>query len=125
MIAGSGSFKTVSAVSTLPTWTGSAVVLAPSAELGPMLAADRKHIGHRVFVLHPNTAHEVGFNVLDWIDPSSPMAETDVRAVVDWVCGDLARDDANADFFKSRGKALVTCLLAHMLWDDDLAPELK
>jgi type IV secretion system protein VirD4 len=125
MIAGSGSFKTVSAVSTLLTWTGSTVVLDPSAELGPMLAADRRRIGHRVFVLHPNTAHEVGFNVLDWIDPASPMAETDVRAVVDWVCGDLSRDDANADFFKSRGKSLVTCLLTHMLWDDALAPELK
>ena len=125
MIAGSGSFKTVSAVSTLLTWTGSAVVLDPSAELGPMLAADRERIGHQVFVLHPNTAHEVGFNVLDWIDTSSPMAETDVRAVVDWVCGDLSRDDANADFFKSRGKALVACLLAHMLWDDGLAPDLK
>ena len=125
MIAGSGSFKTTSAISTLLTWTGSAVVLDPSAELGPMLAADRERIGHRTFLLDPRTAHEVGFNVLDWIDPASPMAETDVRAVVDWVCGDLSRDDANADFFKSRGKALVTCLLAHMLWDDGLAPELK
>jgi len=125
VIAGSGSFKTVSAVSTLLTWTGSAVVLDPSAELGPMLAADRERIGHRVFVLHPKTAHDVGFNALDWIDPSSPMAETDVRAVVDWVCGDLSRDDANAEFFKNRGKSLVTCLLAHMLWDDALAPQLK
>ncbi len=124
-IAGSGSYKTTSAVSTLLTWGGSAVVLDPSAELGPMLGADRERMGHRVFVLHPRSAHEVGFNVLDWIDVTSPLAETDVRAVVDWVCGDQSGQDANADFFKSRGKALVTCLLAHMLWDHRLPPAFK
>ena len=90
-----------------------------------MLAANRARLAHTVFVLHPNTAHEVGFNVLDWIDPSSPMPKTDVCVVVDWVRGDLARHDANADLFKGRGKAFVTCLLAHMLWDDGLALELK
>lgn len=126
IIAGSGAFKTVgSAIPTLLAWSGSAVVLDPSAELGPMLAEDRRRTGHRVFVLHPNTAHEIGFNALDWIDIGSPMADTDVLSVVEWICGDTPHEDATAAFFKGRGKALVTCLLAHILWDDTLPAELK
>jgi type IV secretion system protein VirD4 len=126
VIAGSGSFKTTGhAVPTLLTWTGSAVVLDPSTELAPMLAADCRQKGQRVFMLHPNTAHEIGFNALDWIDVSSPMAETDVMSVVEWICGDTPIEDATAAFFKGRGKALIACLLAHMLWDPELAPELK
>lgn len=125
MVAGSGSFKTTSAVSTLLTWTGSAVVLDPSAELAPMLAADRARMGHKVFTLDPKTAHAVGFNVLDWIDIDSPTAEADVLAVVEWICGDLPDTDANDEFFNKRGRALITCLLAHMLWDDRLPAEMK
>ena len=121
VVAGSGSFKTTSAVSTLLTWTGSAVVLDPAAELGPMLEAARRRMGHRVFVLSPDHAAACGFNVLDWIDTVSPLAETDVSAVVEWVCGTRATGDATAEFFESRGKALVTCLLAHLLWDPDPA----
>jgi type IV secretion system protein VirD4 len=125
VIAGSGSFKTTSAVSTLLTWTGSAVVLDPSAELAPMLEADRRQKSQSVFVLDPNTAHEISFNALDWIDIASPMGETDVMSVVEWICGDTPIEDATAAFFKGRGKALVACLLAHMLWDPEPAPELK
>jgi hypothetical protein len=83
VVAGSGSFKTTSAVSTLLTWTGSVVVLDPAAELGPMLEAARRGMGHRVFILTPDHAAACGFNVLDWIDTASPLAETDVRAVVE------------------------------------------
>ncbi|MGH7121083.1 MAG: type IV secretory system conjugative DNA transfer family protein, partial [Acetobacteraceae bacterium] len=125
VIAGSGSYKTTSAVSTLLMWTGSTVVLDPSTELGPMLRAAREAMGHRVFELNPRTAGEVGFNVLDWIDITSPMADADVAAVVDWVCGAVRGTDSNAEFFNKRGKALVTCLLAHMLWDESLALEHK
>ena len=121
VIAGSGSFKTTSAVSTLLTWTGSVVVLDPAAELGPMLEAARERMGHRVFLLSPDHAAACGFNVLDWIDIGSPLAETDVSAVVEWVCGTRTSTDATAEFFKSRGKALVTCLLAHVLWDPGFA----
>jgi type IV secretion system protein VirD4 len=126
VIAGSGSFKTTGhAVPTLLTWTGSAVVLDPSTELAPMLEADHRQKGQRDFVLHPNTAHEIGFNALDWIDITAPMAETDVMSIVEWICGDTQIEDATAAFFKGRGKALVACLLAHMLWDPEPAPELK
>jgi len=120
VIAGSGSFKTTSAVSTLLTWTGSVVVLDPAAELGPMLEAARRQMQHRVFILSLDHSAACGFNVLDWIDTASPLAETDVRAVVEWICGTPAAADATAEFFESRAKALVTCLLANMLWDPAL-----
>ena len=58
----------------------------------PILASDRARIGHWVFPLHPTTAHDIGVGILAWIDPASPMAETDVRAVVDWVCGACVND---------------------------------
>jgi type IV secretion system protein VirD4 len=125
IIAGSGAYKTTSAVSTLLNWTGSAVVLDPAGELGPMLIDDRQRMGHRVFILSLGHAHAVGFNVLDWIDINSPMAETDIGAVVEWICGHTPADDATAEFFKGRGKALIACLLAHMVWDPKLPAEQK
>jgi type IV secretion system protein VirD4 len=126
VISGPGGYKTTgSAIPTLLTWTGAAVVLDPSAELGPMLAEARRGMGHRVVVLSPNTAREIGFNALDWIDINSPMAETDVRAVVEWICGDTPVNDASAAFFRGRGKALVTCLLAHILWAGDIDPDMR
>src|SRR5215472_4392337 len=125
LVSGSGGFKTVCAASTLCTWRGSAVVLDPATELGPMLKAERERMGHRVHILSPTNAAADGFNALDWIDITSPVAETDVSAVVEWVCGYTARRDQTAQFFKDQGKALVTCLLAHMLWDTTLLKEFK
>jgi type IV secretion system protein VirD4 len=124
IFAGAGSFKSTSAISTLLTWSGSAVVLDPSCELGPMLANALQNMGHRIYQLG---LHEgIGFNVLDWIDIGSPLAATNVLSIVDWVCGDAAPgQDANGAFFASRGKALVSCLLAHMLWDPALPKEDK
>lgn len=43
-----------------------------------------------------------------------------MQTVVQWVCGDTKQDGGNDAFFKDSGKELVTCLLAHMLWDDTL-----
>jgi type IV secretion system protein VirD4 len=127
IIAGSGSFKTVSAVSSLLTWTGSAVVLDPAEELGPMLERDRQRLGHKVFVLSPQSAGTTGFNVLDWIDINSPMAEPNVDAVVEWICGHTERRDQKEDaqFFKDRGKDLVRCMLTQILWDPDLPQSAK
>jgi len=125
MFAGSGGYKSTTAVATLLNWSGSAVVLDPSVELGPMLRAAREAIGHKVYELNPR-ASGVGFNVLDWIDITSPLAEIDVAAVVDWVCGDNPNSsDANSDFFKSSGKELVTAVLAHILWDTEIPADLK
>jgi type IV secretion system protein VirD4 len=90
-----------------------------------MLIDDRQRMGHGVFILTPELAHATGFNVLDWIDSTSPMAETDIGAVVEWICRNTLADDATAEFFKGRGKALITCLLAHMMWDPKLPAEQK
>jgi type IV secretion system protein VirD4 len=125
IVAGSGSYKTVSAVSTGLTWRGSMVALDPSAELGPMLAQERRRMGHRVFILTPETATTVGFNVLEWIDITSPIAETDIAAVVEWVAGYTPKSDKTNEFFKNRGKALITCLLAHLVWDSTLPADQK
>ena len=126
LFSGSGGYKTTgSAVPTLLHWRGSAIVLDPSLELSPMLADARRRMQHEVFTLHPETAHVVGFNALEWIDINSPMAETDILSVVEWICGEVPSDNATAAFFMGRGKALVACLLAHMLWAEDLSAELK
>ena len=67
VLAGSGGFKTTSVgVPTLLAWTGSAVVLDPSREIGPMVADYRsKNLGHSIVFLDPATAKESGINVLD------------------------------------------------------------
>ena len=124
VFAGSGGFKTVSAASTLVHWTGAAVVLDPSRELGPMLAAARANMGHKIISLEPGTPG--GINILDWIDVTQPLAETNVHAVVGWIFGEAEGGSSDADkFFRNWGKQLVACLLAHMLWDETLPAEAK
>jgi type IV secretion system protein VirD4 len=125
VFAGTGSFKSTSAVSTLLTWTGAAVVLDPSGELGPMLAPAREARGQHVYQL--DLRGNEGLNVLDWIDIESPLATTNVLTVVTWACGDpqAGSKDKSSEFFEARGRALVACLLAHMLWDPALPAHLK
>ena len=124
VFAGPGSFKSTSAVTTLTTWTGSAVVLDPSTELGPMLRPFRETLGHQVHELR--LGGDVGFNVLDWIDIRSPEAITNIQDVVSWICRESgAKKDANNEFFDRQGRNLVTCLLAHMMFDPDLPAEEK
>lgn len=124
VFAGAGSFKSTSAVSTLLTWTGSAVVLDPSGELYPILKDARGEMGHEVHQLALRTGS--GFNVLDWIKLDSPLASTNILSVVDWICGDSSGSDGkNSDFFASRGRAMVACLLAHMLWDPAIPTKAK
>jgi type IV secretion system protein VirD4 len=108
VFAGSGGFKTVSAASTLIHWTGAAVVLDPSRELGPMLSAARASMGHKVVSLEPGTPG--GINVLDWIDVTHPLAETNVHAVVGWIFGEAEGGSSDTDkFFRNWGKQLVAC----------------
>jgi type IV secretion system protein VirD4 len=126
IFAGSGAFKSQSAISTLLHWTGSAVVLDPAGELGGMTASAREQMGHTVHLL--SLRGNEGFNVLDWIDLESPEATTNIKSVVQWICGDAPSGgrDSNADeFFRSRGQALAACLLAHLLADPDLDADLK
>jgi type IV secretion system protein VirD4 len=124
VFAGSGGFKTVSAAATLVHWTGAAVVLDPSRELGPMLTNARRNMGHKVVCLEPGKAG--GINVLDWIDISHPLAETNIHAVVGWIFGETEGSGNDSDkFFRNWGKQLAVCLLAHMLWDETLPKQAK
>lgn len=124
VIAGAGSFKSMSAISTLLMWRGSAVVLDPAGEMAPMVREARKDMGHTVYEL--DLGGTVGFNVLDWIDITSPLADTHVLSVVAWICGDEPeKKTSTAQFFEAKGRHLVACLLSHMLWDDALSADLK
>ena len=122
VLAGSGGFKTTSiGIPTLLTWTGSAVVLDPAREIGPMVAALRERdLGHRVVTLDPGAPEAGAFNALDWIDPRAPMAEANVEAVATWLVGEPARGgvkEGAAEFFREMGKSLIACVLADILWD--------
>lgn len=123
VFAGSGGYKTTAVtIPTLAYWTGSAVVLDPSGQVGPMTATMRETMGHKVVMVGPGMD---GFNVLDWIDPADPLAETHVQAIIDRVAGETpAGQDQNA-IFKVRGKELLTCLLADLLWDDAISRDMK
>ena len=119
-------FQTETLPPTLLTWTASAVVLDPSRELGPMVAEYRQRaLGHRVVTLDPADAAAGSFNVLDWIDVTSPLALSHVEAVVGWIGGEAGhgrsgRVTSGTEFFRDGGKALIACLLADLLWDPDI-----
>jgi type IV secretion system protein VirD4 len=122
VFAGAGGFKTTSAVTTILHWIGSSVVLDPSCEVGPMvrnaLASQGKDL-HFLDPARPKDAETWGFNVLDWIDTGSELAEMHVHTVVSWIFGEApGRETEEQFFFRQWGKDLVACLLAHLLWDD-------
>jgi type IV secretion system protein VirD4 len=124
VIAGGGSFKSMSAISTLLIWRGSAVVLDPAGEMAPMVRDARRRMDHVVHEL--DLGGSVGFNVLDWIDITSPLADTHILSVASWICGEEPeKKSGTAQFFEAKGRHLVICLLSHMLWDDEMSPELK
>jgi type IV secretion system protein VirD4 len=133
VFAGSGGFKTTSAVSTVLTWTGSSVILDPSIELGPMLDGALRR--QRKRVVHIGIPGEddsrppaIGFNVLAWIDITHPEAELHVRSVVSWIYDEAAAAGPGRGedpFFAPMGRALVTCLLAHLVWSDPEAVDIS
>jgi type IV secretion system protein VirD4 len=128
VFGGPGGFKTTSVgVPTMLTWRGAAVVLDPSREIAPMVEGFRQtQLGHRVVTLDPADPGGGAFNVLDWIDIATPEAETNIEAVVAWICGEIrGQSSAGAEFFRESGKGLIACLLANMLWDPKLGPERK
>jgi type IV secretion system protein VirD4 len=67
-----------------------------------------------------------GFIALDWIDRRDPLAETHVQAVIERVAGETPANQAGENaIFKVRGKELLTCLLADLLWDSKIPAEQK
>jgi type IV secretion system protein VirD4 len=124
VFAGSGGYKTTAiTIPTLAFWTGSTVVLDPSCQVGPMTAFIRRNMGHKVVTIGPGLD---SFNVLDWIDPRDPLAETHVRAVIEHVAGETRANDAGENaMFKVRGRELLTCLLADLLWSNEVPADQK
>ncbi len=113
VFAGSGGFKTTS--STIPTalqWKGGLVVLDPSNEVAPMVAAHRRSHNRQVHVIDP-ARDGTGFNALDWLGKFGGTKEEDVSAVASWIMTDNPRLDAGRnDFFRGSAQQLVTALIA-------------
>ena len=128
VFAGPGGYKTTSAVSTILEWRGSSVILDPSTELGPMLESALQAQGKTVAHIgissgDDRTASAAGINVLAWIDIDDPEAEVHVRTVVSWIFESAtmpAGGRTEDSFFAAMGRELITCLLAHLLWTDDM-----
>jgi len=118
MFAGSGGLKTSTAITRLLHWTGSAIVLDPSREIGPMIREEREAMGQTVIEIGPLGA---GMNVLAGINPRSPNATRRVLSAAASLCGEEPERGENA-IFSDAGRNLVACLLAHMIFDDGLPP---
>ena len=127
IVAGSGSYKTMSfIVPAMTTWHGAAVVLDPSTQVGVMVEACRRRMGHRVALLDPEHPKIGGFDVLSCIDIDHPLVIVHLVEFIDW-CGSEQpgdkTDEKNDRFFAEAGKELQACLLADLLWDGDLPRE--
>ena len=117
--AGSGGFKTTSAV--VPTalrYSGPIVCLDPAGEVAPIVVGHRLKQGRRTYVLDPRHP-ETGFNVLDWI-ASSSSKESDIVALAHMLLSESARvESSTGSYFQNQAHNLLTGLLAHVM----LSPE--
>ncbi|MBB4420819.1 type IV secretion system protein VirD4 [Rhizobium leguminosarum] len=113
VFAGSGGFKTTSV--TIPTalkWGGSLIVLDPSNEVAPMVAAHRTSADLDVFVLDPKRP-ETGFNALDWIGKFGGTKEEDIASVASWIMSDSGgMRGVRDDFFRASALQLLTAMIA-------------
>jgi len=119
--AGSGGFKTTSAV--IPTalrYSGPIICLDPAAEVAPMVADHRLRQGRRTYVLDPRKP-ETGFNVLDWIETSTSK-EADIVAVAHMLLAESVRvENSTGSYFQNQAHNLLTGLLAHVMLSPDYA----
>jgi type IV secretion system protein VirD4 len=113
VFAGSGGFKTTSV--TIPTalkWGGPLIVLDPSNEVAPMVAAHRTSANRDLFVLDPKNP-ETGFNALDWIGQFGGTKEEDIASVASWIMSDSGgARGVRDDFFRASALQLLTALIA-------------
>jgi type IV secretion system protein VirD4 len=123
IIAGSGARKTTAfTLTAMCTWRGSAVVLDPSRQVGHMVASLREDMGHKVALLDPRSPVD-GFNVLEVIDLTNPMATEHMIEVIDWCMPEPAdgqTDSKNGKFFAEKARELGVCILADILYDENL-----
>lgn len=123
---GSGAGKTASAITRLLHWTGSAIVVDPSNEIGPMTEASREAMGQRVVRLGygvsgdgPEAYPACGMNVLAGINPNSARSNRRVLSAVASLCGEEPERTADS-IFDDAGRNIVACLLAHIVADENL-----
>jgi type IV secretory pathway TraG/TraD family ATPase VirD4 len=118
--AGPGSHKTTSAVTRIWTWQGPRAVFDPSCEIGPIMSEALAARGCKVTTIGLNGQ---GIDVVDWIDTRHPEADAHIRSVVDWIYNEGAttpngHGHHRDPFWPTWGRALVTCLAAHMLFTE-------
>jgi len=114
--AGSGGFKTVSAV--IPTclkWRGGMVVLDPSCEILSMVRNYREDVlKKQVIALDPKNPVE-GFNVLDWIDGSA-RKEQNIVTVASWLMPERPDVvDSAGQVFGGQARNLIAGLIGYVL----------
>lgn len=121
VFAGSGGFKTTAVViPTLLHWTGPAVIFDPACQIGPMIKRARQEMGQKVVEIRPGR----GMNVLSWIDVTDPLAETHVTDLIHQLDGEEAsgsKQKSENDMFSDRGREMMICILADLLWSDEPA----
>ena len=114
--AGSGGYKTTSVV--VPTalkFKGSMIILDPSTEIAPMVAAHRQAHGQDVLILDPRHP-DVGFNALDWIGRFGNAPEEDIASVAAWLMSERPRVTSGADdFFRVSAEQLITGVIADVV----------
>lgn len=116
VFAGTRAGKSMSAVTALMHWPGSAIVLDPSAEIGNMVRGALEEQGKRVVQLMPGST---GFNVASWVNPNKHLAGLDVKSLVAWIYPpENAKDTKTDGYFEPSGKALALTILADLLWSD-------
>jgi type IV secretion system protein VirD4 len=125
VFAGSGGYKTTATV--IPSaleWHGGLVCLDPALEVFPRVYVPRRNMGRRLVTLNPESRYSDGFNALDWIDTSSDRALLDIQSVVAWLCGETP-GERYEDYFRHAARALLSCLLADILFAPEIAPRQK
>lgn len=119
VFAGSGGYKTTSVV--VPTalkFKGSMIVLDPSTEIAPMVAAHREAHGQDVLILDPKRPN-IGFNVLDWIGRFGNAPEEDIASVAAWLMSEKPRVASGSDdFFRVSAEQLITGVIADVMLSD-------
>ena len=126
IFAGPGSHKTTAAVTRIWQWHGPRVVFDPSCEIGPIMTPALTAAGFKVTAIglggqESGQGGGQGIDVVDWIDVQHPEADAHIRSVVDWIYNEAAttpsgQGHARDPFWPTWGRALVTCLAAHMLY---------
>jgi len=117
-------------------WTGSSIIYDPTIEVGPRLDRPlrkrRKEVFHIGLPDPSKTIRMGGMNVLASIDITHPEAELHLRAIASRIYDEDASGaqnhiagSSNDRFFGAMGRALVTCLLAHLVWSDPAEVEIS